>query len=591
MLHTKSLIRRLAYGPLMLTFGLVLGWAGEVPAQEIKLSIDKAEAKGFAPIHNNGGAVEVREDGGPVTITVTAKTYNAKGDHAALGVERVVQLKAEAPIYLVDGPHAGIAQNTPVDGFGRRFTMTLPTIVIPKDEKEVPVEVVFTPIPTNEENDPAVTTGDNPYKASDRITNSRMGVRLYGDSGGAVKVDKGDSVSSLVILMDDADNPSYTLFLHLNPAKISKEAEETAVTVTGYFNGATVSVARDPANLSDQTLSFLLRQSGGTAGRDADYDIELSELTIPRKKPYGSTTIYITPKNNGTGTISISSGKRFLITGTDINLDRDTRDEKPASTPSDTPDNTAAAPGDRALSFIISEIAMNVDLDADGTLETDVGLTVLQPEDYDPDGTSDNITQDAYDALTSPPANSDLNDPDGDSYWAWSEASVAGPNVPTGWDLNNNDSRDDMLKVVKEKDVLHFLNILPVDFTIDAGAIAATKGLTATPAVLRESVVGQAEGSSREEQVKLDIELKNALPDDARVRFFVRDELTQLDEKFTEDAQAATRGTHYTATVDPLTIDAGETKGSTTLNLVIYDDTGKNDARGVPGRSQGRHGF
>ena len=142
MIHTKSLIRHLAYVPWLLAAGLVSGWAGEAQAQTVKLSVDKTH---------------VREDGGAVTIKVTAKTYNVDGDHAALGVERVVQLRADAPFYLVDGPNRGDAQQNPVQGFGRRFTMTLPTIVIPKDQKEVSVESVFTPIPTNHENDPAVT--------------------------------------------------------------------------------------------------------------------------------------------------------------------------------------------------------------------------------------------------------------------------------------------------------------------------------------------------------------------------------------------------------------------------------------------------
>ena len=61
MIHTKSLIWRLAYVPWLLAFGLVLGWAGEAAAQEVRLSANVSE---------------VREDGGPVTITVTAKTYN-----------------------------------------------------------------------------------------------------------------------------------------------------------------------------------------------------------------------------------------------------------------------------------------------------------------------------------------------------------------------------------------------------------------------------------------------------------------------------------------------------------------------------------
>ena len=151
--------------------------------------------------------------------------------------------------------------------------------------------------------------------------------------------------------------------------------------------------------------------------------------------------------------------------------------------------------------------------------------------------------------------------------------------MPSGLDLNNDgDTKRIPLEVVYEKDVRHLLDIESATFTLDAGAIAATKGLTASPNVIREALVGQTEGS-REVSVTLNIELANALPDDANVRFFVRDELSQLPDAFTEDSQAATRGTHYTATVDALTIPAGEKKGSTTLNLVVYDDSGKNDAR------------
>ena len=131
---------------------------------------------------------------------------------------------------------------------------------------------------------------------------------------------------------------------------------------------------------------------------------------------------------------------------------------------------------------------------------------------------------------------------------------------------------------MSEDDLRHLLDIEAVDFTLDTGAIAATKGLTATPSEIRESVVGQEE-DSREVSVKLDIELANALPDDARVRFFVRDELTNLPDDFTDGAQAANRGVDYTATVDPLIIEAGEKKASTTMNLVIFDNGGKNAAK------------
>ncbi len=345
---------------------------GFPPFPKIELSVDKTE---------------VREDGGAATIKVTAKTYNADGDHAALGTERVVILTQASD---------------PANGFGRRFTITLPTIVIPKDAKEVSVNAVLTPIPSD----------DN---------NRDIEINIEGDAG-AILVEAPNPIKML-----DTDKTSTQIRLSLSPASISKEAERTAVTVTASLNGKTV---------NDKNLSFLVQQqAGGSATRDADYDITSSTLTIARKKPSGSTTIYIEPKNAGVGTIRIGSG-------------------------------------------------------------ADVGLTIV-----------------------------------------------------------------------------------PADFEIKATAIAATKGLTATPSVLRESLVGQTEGS-REESIALKVELENALTEDANVRFLVRDDLSNLADDFTDDGtEKATRGQHYEATVDPLVIPAGETTGTTTLNLTLFDDGGKNPTR------------
>ena len=64
MIHTKSLIRRLAYVPWLLAFGLVLGWAGEAQAIDVtEVTVDKET---------------VREDAGPTEITVTIKNAKAK---------------------------------------------------------------------------------------------------------------------------------------------------------------------------------------------------------------------------------------------------------------------------------------------------------------------------------------------------------------------------------------------------------------------------------------------------------------------------------------------------------------------------------
>ena len=55
MIHTKLLIRRLAYVPWLLAFGLVLGWAGEAAAQDIRLKVDKKSyARGRRCDHDHG---------------------------------------------------------------------------------------------------------------------------------------------------------------------------------------------------------------------------------------------------------------------------------------------------------------------------------------------------------------------------------------------------------------------------------------------------------------------------------------------------------------------------------------------------------
>ena len=68
MIHTKLLIRRLAYVPWLLAFGLVLGWAGEAQAQAktIKLSADKdRDPRGWRCSHYQGDGQDVCR---PLTI-------------------------------------------------------------------------------------------------------------------------------------------------------------------------------------------------------------------------------------------------------------------------------------------------------------------------------------------------------------------------------------------------------------------------------------------------------------------------------------------------------------------------------------------
>ena len=93
--------------------------------------------------------------------------------------------------------------------------------------------------------------------------------------------------------------------------------------------------------------------------------------------------------------------------------------------------------------------------------------------------------------------------------------------------------------------------------------LASIKGLTATPATIREDA-----GTT---EVALKVTLTAALPNDEEVLFTIMDDATDID-----GAVAASRDVNYTAIVGDLTISAGSTEGTTTLTLTPVD----NDARG-----------
>ena len=128
MIHTKLLIRRLAYVPWLLAFGLVLGWAGEAQAQ-ITLSVDKSS---------------VREEAGATSITVTAKTTGALANATNVlldwgeGTEALDDPAANAPAYGATdnkgqfgsrkGALTGDPLAAPADDTFDRYLISLPTL-------------------------------------------------------------------------------------------------------------------------------------------------------------------------------------------------------------------------------------------------------------------------------------------------------------------------------------------------------------------------------------------------------------------------------------------------------------------------------
>ena len=101
--------------------------------------------------------------------------------------------------------------------------------------------------------------------------------------------------------------------------------------------------------------------------------------------------------------------------------------------------------------------------------------------------------------------------------------------------------------------------------------LAAIKGLTASPNVIREN--------AGETAVTLKVTLTAALPNDEEVLFTLMDAVDSSNDdvsKFLDGAVPAERDVNYTAIVGDLTISAGATEASTTLTLTPAN----NDARG-----------
>ncbi len=91
----------------------------------------------------------------------------------------------------------------------------------------------------------------------------------------------------------DDETLSDDITLSVNPSEIKEDAGATTVTVTGTLNGKVLD--------ANATITLVVdRTPDKSATRDVDYTAALSSLTIPRGAITGSTTITITPVNDGT---------------------------------------------------------------------------------------------------------------------------------------------------------------------------------------------------------------------------------------------------------------------------------------------------
>ena len=558
MIQMKSFMRPWAYGAWLLAAGLVLGWAGEAAA--ITLSVDKGT---------------VREDSGETTITVKAKV----DDDTAVDADTYVSLRlGTTDSNAAADPPTGDWKDW-YDSYARLnglFTITTPTIVIPKGKKEA-TETLLLNVKDNDDRGFFDTyddftipkelkgglnlkpgTGPGTRNHDNGRDNGRdhegfhskdpypdFNIIIEGVAG------NGKTVTPTNILVVDDERIASRLDLSFEPASLSKEAGPTPVKVTATLRGATLRSHQtftlrfsNAVGLTDAVKTALSSDISGFSAatiedtiaavedtiltRDSDYSATSGVLTLRKNRPSASTTITIDPKGKAGYIVLRGAAAAWDTLGIDLNRDGDRTDSlalfvgaddkvrlREAGLDCDVNDKTHDVNFDGDCTDVIREARAGIDLNGDGTIA--------------PPGTDR-----PADAV----------------YHLWEDAAAARTKLGR-----------QSLKLY-EGELKHKVTIFPTLFEIKPTPLADVKddGLVATPDAIREEE-GQRE-------ITLKVTLKAALLNDAGVSFTIE-----------EIEGGGQRDVHYTVTVDELTIPAGETVGTTTLTLTSVNDSGVNEAR------------
>ena len=312
MIHTKLLIRRLAYVPWMLAVGLVVGWAGE------------AEAALKAVTLNGKKTISVREDAGEQKIKVKVTSDKVK-------VATSVTLTLDA-----DG----------TEQLNKRFRIALPSLVIAAAGVAAEGEITFEPINDNKR-------GDNFHNAG-----AADDLKITIDATGA------GTISATIMLLDD-DKLSTELNFSFDPVELKKDAPEQNIEVIATLNGSLLG-ADYTFPLAFRNSLTSLEQDGrmdvdgdGVVGvpekanilrRDSGYDASSADLRLRRRRVAGSVDISLEPKNEAgyvaieatldeddqakvvkgvlsKATVAKTNGYSLLATGIDLNFNGDTGDK------------------------------------------------------------------------------------------------------------------------------------------------------------------------------------------------------------------------------------------------------------------------
>ena len=111
-----------------------------------------------------------------------------------------------------------------------------------------------------------------------------------GDRVLCMQATSSDGLAWTAITILDDETLSQSIGLSVNPTEIREDAGATEVAITATLTGKAL----------DEDVTLLFQADAGTAIRDVDYVRPRASLTIPADQTQGSTTVTITPTDDGT---------------------------------------------------------------------------------------------------------------------------------------------------------------------------------------------------------------------------------------------------------------------------------------------------
>ncbi len=451
----------------------------------------------------------VREDAGKTKITVRVQAKEARTS------ETQVNLQLQDSALL-----------------NSRYRIELPTLRIPKNQKEASGTITFTPIEDN-----TITTD---------LTITITGI-----------VGSGKSVKSADITLTDNDKKSTQITLSFSDADVSKNDRATNIVVTATLNGRTLT--------RDLRFSLVVDKDGeDSADRDADYTAALATITIPDRRVSGRATITIVPKNAGTGKIWLKAnsdptdgeGNTIPVIPNSIEI---------TTVPTTVIEGLTAAPFSIREDAGPKEVTLNLSLQNALSTDETVQITVTDDSDglcEDEASTSDCPFAGAVDATR------DVDYRVQVQTIRIPKGKTKGTTTITVTPINN--TKKNITRAFK-------VNAKVRDNPPFVAGILITDDDTPSDVVTLEvSTTEIAEGAGTSEVTVTGTLNGKEFAGNLVVALTI-DEDINGDGEVNDDDKAATRDVDYKASLSALVIPGGSTTGTTTLTITPFADSDEED--------------